>query len=159
MKRKTIVGVGLLAFAGISLIWLVVKEATGRGRTPGAGEAARTADLTAGSKVVVYYFYGKKRCDTCRTIEAYAREAVRTRFARMIESGGVEWRPLNVELAENEHFVEDFELVSRAVVVAEIKGGRRARWKNLDRIWDLVGDKPAFLDYIRDELREYAGGG
>jgi len=159
VKRKTVVGVALLAFAGISLIWLVVKEATGRGGNPEAGEAARTADVTAGSKIVVYYFYGKKRCDTCRTIEAYTREAVETRFAPMIQSGSVEWRSLNVELAENEHFVKDFELVSRTVVVAEVKGGRPARWKKLDQIWDLVGDKPAFLDYIRDEVRGYAGEG
>jgi hypothetical protein len=44
------------------------------------------------------------------------------------------------------------------VVVAQIRGGRPTRWRNLELIWDLVGDKDAFLKYIRDEVRPFVEG-
>lgn len=169
MKPKTIAGIALLAFAGLSVVVLVAK---GISRPDGTGdtgaEALRAArdglpprgtGRTAGRKVVVYYFHGTARCTTCRTIEAYAREAVEAGFADLLRDGAVEWRVVNVEEPESEHFVRDFQLASRSVVVAELEGGRTVRWENLPLIWELVGDKDEFMDYVQREVRAYTEGG
>ena len=106
-------------------------------------------------KVVAYYFHGNMRCMTCRTIEAYTKEAIDTAFAEDIKNRRLEWKVINVDESENEHFVRDFQLVTRSVVIQELSNGRPTRWKNLKQVWQLVRNKGAFLKYIQDETRAY----
>jgi len=65
-------------------------------------------------------------------------------------------RLVNVENPDNEHFIFDFRLASRSVVLERIANGKRQEWKNLRRVWELVrSDKRAFLKYIQDETNAY----
>jgi hypothetical protein len=160
MKPKTAVAALLLLFVAASIAYLVAKEA---GRAPGpTGQAADQAasahsgtDNAPGRKVVVYYFHGNVRCVTCKTIEAYAGEAVQAGFPDALEDGRLEWRPVNVDEPANEHYVQDFQLVTRSVVIEEAAAGKQVRWKNLQRVWELVPDKDAFLEYVQDETRVF----
>ena len=101
----------LLAFVGAGLIYMVVTEAAARrGRqAPGSGAEA-AAPSEQGERVVAYYFHGNLRCRTCRTIEAYSEEAIRTEFADGLASGRLAWRVVNVEQPENEHFAKGFSM-------------------------------------------------
>jgi hypothetical protein len=40
-------------------------------------------------------------------------------------------------------------------VVVDVVDGRQVRWKNLGRIWELLGDEAAFARYVEDEVRQY----
>ena len=64
---------------------------------------------------------------------------------------------VNFDESANGHFVKDYGLHSQAVVLSARTGGKQVRWKNLDRIWKLVGDKGAFQAYITDEVRTFYG--
>ena len=105
--------------------------------------------------VIVYYFHGTARCERCRKFEAYTKEALLTGFPEELKTGLLEWRVLNVEEPANEHFVEDFQLTTRAVVLVDAVDGRQQQWKDLKEIWFLVDDKAAFLEYIQSETRSY----
>lgn len=162
MKFKTIVAAVLLAFVAASVVYLVVREAGPVETAPQANERAASteqgqpgaASETGRNKVVVYYFHGNTRCATCRTIEAYAKEAVETGFPEALTDGRLEWRAVNVDERDNEHFVRDFQLTTRSVVLERLADGKRKDWKNLQRVWELVrGDKAAFLKYVQDETR------
>ena len=120
-----------------------------------ASAAAPVAPPAHARKIVATYFHGNVRCATCRKVEAYAREAVEGGFQSQVASGSVEFRAVNVEDAENRHFVQDFQLVSRSVVVTEEVDGAVARFVKLDNVWGLVGDRPAYLDYVQDAVRWY----
>ncbi|MEJ2720780.1 MAG: nitrophenyl compound nitroreductase subunit ArsF family protein [bacterium] len=162
MKAKTVVTSVLLAFVAISIVFLVVKE-TRSPRAPAvvaepAGGSGSTATKIPDSKLIVYYFHGTKRCNTCRTIEAYTEEAVRSGFPTQLETGRIVWRPVNVDEPENEHFVEDYGLTTRTVVLVDVEQGHEEKWTKLDRVWDLVGDKDAFIDYITKNTGEYLAG-
>jgi hypothetical protein len=109
------------------------------------------------STVIAYYFHGTRRCKTCLTIEAYADETMRAGFQQELETGRLTWLVLNVEKPENEHFVQDFELATRSVVLVEVKDGKTEKWKSLDKVWKLVGDKEAFVAYIQKETADYLG--
>ncbi|MGB9004372.1 MAG: nitrophenyl compound nitroreductase subunit ArsF family protein [Candidatus Aminicenantales bacterium] len=114
-------------------------------------------DKAAGSdnRVIAYYFHAYVRCITCRTIEAYSGEAVQSFFADALKSGRLEWRVINVEEPGNEHFIQDFQLVTRSVVLELMEKGARKRWKNLQLVWQLVHDEKAFKEYIRDETKSF----
>lgn len=121
-----------------------------------AGSPAADA-VTEG--VVVFYFHGNVRCTTCRTIEAYAHDAIHTGFAGELDDGALSWRVVNVDEPENEHFVQDFQLVTRSVVLAELHNGKVVRFTNLDKVWQLVRNRDDFVDYIQNETREFLGEG
>jgi len=159
MKPKTILTLVLLLFVAASLAYLVMKEPAGRGDSP--AEKAPPRDKAAGSdtRVIAYYFHGYVRCITCRTIEAYSGEAVQSFFADALKSGRLEWRVINVEEPGNEHFIQDFQLVTRSVVLEFMEKGERKRWKNLQLVWRLVHDEKAFKEYIRDETKSFLAAG
>ena len=109
----------------------------------------------SGAEIIVYYFHGTTRCKTCRTIEAYAQEAIEGGYRADLESGRLAWKVVNMEAEGNEHFAEDFGLVSSSVVVVELKGDQVARHQVLQEVWTLVRDKPRFIEYVQRSIGDY----
>ena len=123
------------------------------------GQAASVSEKEPGkSEVIAYYFHGNQRCRTCRNIEAYAQEAIRTGFSKEIKDGRLKWKVVNIDDQENEHYVQDFQLVTRSLVLQEKAKGTQERWKNLPRIWELVRNKEAFEEYVQEETRAFLEG-
>jgi hypothetical protein len=118
---------------------------------------SETAVAQSDPVTIVYYFYTKKRCASCLKIEEYTKEAVETFFAKELESGRMIWRPVNMEDPEHAHFMDDFDLFTKSVVLVRQKGDRMLKWKNLPKIWELLNDKTAFIDYIHKEIRLFPG--
>jgi hypothetical protein len=106
-------------------------------------------------RVIATYFHGNVRCATCRKVEAYAREAVEEGFRSEIEAGVVEFRAVNVDAPENAHFIEDYRLTNKSVVVTEEVDGVVARWAKLDEVWGFVGNHDVYLAYVQDAVRGY----
>ncbi len=134
---------------------------TGAPLSPPAAEAgeAQTTATNADDAIVAYYFHGNKRCSTCRKLEAYSEEAITGGFTSELEAGELEWRVVNTDEDGNAHFVTDFELVTKSVVLVEYRDGEVVRWKNLKLVWQLVGDQDGFLRYVRDETRDFLAEG
>lgn len=106
-------------------------------------------------KIVAMYFHGDVRCATCRKVEAYAKEAVESGFGEQVAAGLVEFRPVNVDREENRHFLEDYQLTNKSVVVVDEVDGAVQRWVKLDNVWGLVGNHDAYLVYVQDAVRAY----
>lgn len=134
MKNKTAVGFLLLALCA--------------GWTAHAEDGAPAGQAT---KIVAYYFHGTARCPTCIKLESYAHEAIEDSFKDELKAGRIEWRVVNTDDAGNRHFVKDFSLDGKSVVLVAVQGDRQLSWKNLDKIWDLVGSKDEYKKYIRKE--------
>lgn len=148
MDAKKLISVLLLVFVGLSVAYMVFNEQKDGDVKP----ADVRVQLEDG--VVVYYFYGDKRCVTCMKLEGYASEALETYFSKQLASGDIIWKPLNTDLPENSHFVKDYELVTKSIVLSKVKDGKEAAWHNLDKIWDKVGDKEDYLAYIKENVTE-----
>jgi hypothetical protein len=88
-------------------------------------------------------------------IESFSREAVETGFGNELKSGKVAWRLVNVDEPANRHFIDDYQLYAKAVIVSDVRDGEEVRWKNLAKVWQLTGDKGLFMKYIQDEVRVY----
>lgn len=131
------------------------------GDQTGAGEESIVAKVAqgaahaqvVGNRTVVYYFHGNMRCVSCRRIEGYAKEAITAGFASELAAGHLEIMAVNVEEPGNRHYIEEFQLYAPSVVVTRMEGGQRKQWKNLDQVWRLVRDRPAFLHYVQRETR------
>jgi hypothetical protein len=106
-------------------------------------------------KVIAYYFHGTFRCATCRTIEQYSHDAIQTYFAEELGNEKLKFRPLNIEEPENKHFIHDYQLVTRSLVLSLVTDGKETKWKNLTDVWKLVGDKDNFFQYVKDEVEKF----
>ncbi len=171
MDVKKLITVVLLVFVLSSGVYLVFQETMSG---PGEGEltAGQGARMDAGNRaapveegeyasdcrVIAYYFHGDTRCMTCRKIEAYTYEALLDHFPKAIDEGVIEWRVVNVDEPGNEHFIEDFQQASLSVVLVDNAEGGEANWKTLQRVWELVGDREKFQDYVRIETAAFLEG-
>jgi len=111
------------------------------------------------AKVVVYYFHRTQRCRKCLAMQAYAEKALAEAFPDALASGELEWRVLNLEEPDNEHFVQDYGLTASALVMVRLENDQPKKWKNLDDIWSLVGNEGAFKQYVELEAQDYLEGG
>ena len=114
--------------------------------------AAVAGEKVAAEKTVVYYFHGNRRCATCRGIEENTRKVVDGDFSELVRRGRLEFRSVNLDRSENEHFVKEFQLVSRTVVLAREAAGKTVDWKTLDKVWLLAHQPDKFRAYIKSEL-------
>lgn len=160
MSSKPIIKVALLVFVLGSLVVLAVKESR-RWTAPdpvaaqGGSPAAAAAPKAQTDRIIAYYFHTTYRCATCRRIEAYSREAIDTGFARELQDGRLEFRLVNVQLPENRHFIEDYQLFTKSLVLIRMKDGKQVEWTNLDRVWELTGNRDAFVGYVQRGVRGY----
>ncbi|MFH1046249.1 MAG: nitrophenyl compound nitroreductase subunit ArsF family protein [Candidatus Omnitrophota bacterium] len=102
------------------------------------------------SKVIAYYFHGTMRCSTCHKLEQYSKEAIETNFKDALTSGKLEFKVINVENKGNEHYTSDYQLYTKSLVLSLVKDGKQTKWKNLDKIWEYVGNKQRFMDYVKN---------
>lgn len=154
MKIKLVITILLLVFVAASLVAVFMKG-SGESKVEKADELAAEA---GDSKIIVYYFHGNARCKTCLTIEMYALEAIETGFPEALKANRIDILPVNLEVAENEHFIDDFQLAARTVVLERIVDGKRKDYVNLTRVWELVGDKKAYVAYVQDEMAKFMNG-
>jgi len=173
MKTKTIITIALLVFVVASIGYLITKELRALAQSapdetyspPVINDKETTSEdanavkspVESSQKVVFYYFHGTTRCPTCRKFEAFSREALQQMFRDELEDGRLKWQVVNVDKPGNGHFVTDYQLHTRAIVISKIKDGKQTGWKNLDKIWELVGDKAVFVKYVQDEVAMYLG--
>lgn len=130
------------------------------GPAPAGPPASAATSVTAKPEarshhVVAYYFHTTQRCASCRAIEAYAHEAIETGFAAELGDGRLEWKVVNLEVGDNAHFAKDFGLYTKSLVLVDEVAGKPAKWRNLEKVWQLLQDKPKFLEYVRGETRRF----
>lgn len=120
-----------------------------------AASIGPNSDTVSTSQIVVYYLHGNRRCPTCMKLEAYSQEAVHSGFAEELEDSILVWQVINFEEDGNEHYVKDYKLYAQSLVLSRVRNGEEVEWRNLDRIWKLVGSKEKYIEYVTSELQSF----
>jgi hypothetical protein len=150
MNIKRIIQTALLLLVAISVLYLIVDES----RKPAAAVASGPVS-TNSAKVVAYYFHGNFRCVSCRKLESVSHDAVLSGFPKELQRGDLQWATVNVEQRGNEHFISDYRLFSRALVLVRFRNGHQVEYKNLMKAWELLRDDEALKKYVQSEVRAY----
>jgi len=116
---------------------------------------AKGDSLKTAPEVVAYYFHTTSRCVSCKKIEAYSREAIESGFSEQLKSGVLKFESINIDDAENKHFIDDYQLYTKSLVICDLKNGKKVEWKNLNRVWQLIRNKDEFFKYVQDEINAY----
>ena len=100
----------------------------------------------------VYYVHTTYRCANCKKFEKWSKETVDQFFTNRLKDGSLTYDKINIEDKKNKHFVEDYRLVTKSIILSKVVNDEEATWKNLDKIWTLLSDENKFKEYIRDEI-------
>lgn len=103
----------------------------------------------------VTYFSSDVRCMTCVRIERLTREVVERNFASELRSGRVTFQIVNLDGPGNAHFVRDYRLISKTVIVSDLAGGEEIGWENLQQVWTKHRDEQAFEAYVVEAVRRH----
>lgn len=158
MKTTQILKLVLTVFVLASVVAIIfseTKSAPNLSQTPTPVSEEKIA--TPDHQVIAYYFHGSARCTNCRSFEAYTEEALKGGFGEALKDGLLVWKVVNLEEKGNEHFVTDYQLHTKSVVLSDVQNGHETQWKNLDKIWDLVKNKDDFITYIQQETAMLMG--
>lgn len=160
MKIKRIITSILIAFVIISIAFVIIKESRLKQQKDTAAiipkvtasESKILKNQKEESCLIVYYFHGNMRCRSCMAFEQYTRDAIDEFFAEKMREGKLIYKVMNVDDNENEHFISDYSLTTKSVVLVKFTDGKEVKWKNLDEIWKLVRNKEQFINYIKSEV-------
>ncbi len=117
--------------------------------------AGTTLVFGAEVKIIAYYFHGNARCPTCHKMEQYTKEAIKESFEGELANGSLIVKTVNVEEKGNEHYVEDYQLYTKSLIISRVENGKEIQRKNLTKIWEYVRDKNRFFDYVTSEINDY----
>ncbi|MDD3906086.1 MAG: nitrophenyl compound nitroreductase subunit ArsF family protein [Candidatus Omnitrophica bacterium] len=139
MKKLFLVLLAVAALSSSGIIFSSIAEAGGNAK---------------GTQLIAYYFHGDMRCPTCHKLEQYSKEAIETNFKDAVASGKLEYKVVNVEDKDNEHYTGDYKLYTKSLILSLVKDGKEIKWKNMDKIWEYVGNKNRFLDYVKSAVAD-----
>lgn len=113
------------------------------------------AQETPKSNVVAYYFHGNFRCANCLKIEQYSKEAIEQNFKDELSSGKLVFKVINIETKGNEHFIQDYQLYTKSLIISLVKDGKEVKSDNLTKVWEFLLNRREFYDYVKEEVTKY----
>ena len=116
------------------------------------------ADDAGSPTYVATYFLTNIRCPSCVTIERLSSETILEEFSGQIDSGLLTWRTVNIDEDGNYHYVKDYGLYTKSVIISEQVNGKEIRWKNLPKVWEYIGNEGKFRQYIVEEITAFMAG-
>lgn len=126
-----LVGLGLLAIAGLRQL-----------QAPEQHEAPATTAPQAGSTTELVYFTFGKRCQSCERMEQWARAVA--------ELQQIPFRVQNADDATVAHYG----LTTKTLIFRHLENGEEKSWRNLDRIWELSRDEAAYKQYVAEQIAQ-----
>lgn len=168
-KKNAVAFLSVIALTGVFVSCQASEKQDSKKTQPAKTTAAESEPKASEQKVsekstnenavvTVYYFHTTMRCHSCNLIEEFTKKAVQENFAEQIKSGRVVVKAVNIDEEQNKHFVKDYKLYTKSVIVSEGSDGKELRWKNLDQVWMLLRDQNKFGEYIRTEVGNYLKG-
>jgi hypothetical protein len=120
------------------------------------GAVEKKAEMSSEkTKIVAYYFHTTYRCPSCTKIEKWSYEAIKTSFPKALEEDRLVWKVINVDEPENKHFVKEYNLYTKSLIISEVIGEKQVKWKNMDKVWQLLRNQEKFVAYVTHGVKEY----
>ena len=78
------------------------------------------------------------------------------RFAKDIAAGRLEWRLVNIQNPENRHFIQDYQLFTKSLVLVRDQGRPTEGVQGPERHLGVGGDtRTAMQQYVEKEVRDF----
>jgi len=150
-KSVAVMKQALLAFLLITIGFALGKEVTLRRARQAETETTRSVQPSGINKIVVSYAHATQRCVNCNTIERLVRETIAEQFPEAVAQERLAFKEVNYQ--EDTAFARDYAIAANSVILHRIVQGQESDYQNLDRIWELFRNAPAFKQYLAEAIR------
>ncbi len=113
------------------------------------------SDIPLSKRLIVYYFHRSIRCTGCENIEEAAFEAVSEDHQDDVERGILEWRSINIDEAEHEHFIEKYNIYYQELVFVEIGDDVTVRSDDIAEVWQHWNSKQKVRSVVNNLIDEW----
>jgi len=155
MNVRRITTIFLSVFIIASFVWLGYDSLNGK--TPAAPVKSEKTVMNS-SQLVVYYFHGKYRCYSCKMIESLTEKSLKHNFNEELASRRIVLKAVDVSESLNKHYIRDYGLYTKSVVLSLVKDNRETKWKILKKTWEYLNNEAAFEKYIITEITGFQEG-
>lgn len=105
--------------------------------------------------VIVRYFHSDIRCETCLAFEDWSKTAVE-RFPKELKNSTLKWQVINFDDPGNKHYIKDYDLAEKSLVLIREENGKVVKWKNVEEFWDFdENQKKEFVDLVQALISDY----
>jgi hypothetical protein len=80
------------------------------------------------NKVEAYYFHFTVRCETCRTVEAEAKQDIETLYPGMVKNGEMSFQAINLDDASSKAIAEKLKVSGQSLLL--VKGDKQINITN-----------------------------
>ncbi|MGB9599996.1 MAG: nitrophenyl compound nitroreductase subunit ArsF family protein [Myxococcota bacterium] len=158
MNAKKIVSIILGAIVVAAIVVIIVNAIRGgngdqqKGIRSASLEKSTVNAMGIQNGIIVYYFHTTRRCQSCMKAERLSKEAMETFYRNELDSGKMKFLVINTDEPEHSHFIKDYQLFSKSLIIALIKDGKEVKFKNLTEIWQLIYNEEGFKNYVKSEI-------
>jgi len=145
----------IVLWIGLLMILATLPAGAAESSTSKSASPMFTATNVPSRQVIAFYFHGTVRCETCLKIEQQAKALIERQFKTELDTQRLVFRPLNYDLPENAHYLQDYKLPCPSLVLVRQEFGKDLKWKMLGQIWTLVETSTAFDQYVGKEVDNY----
>ena len=121
-----------------------------------APDSPMTSAIQKADKIEVVHFHGVNQCFSCITVGKFALKTIQERFPKEYKNGTIVFRDINGELPENQDIVIKYQARGSSLFVNAITDEQENMQEDV-RVWRLVNDEQAFMDYFEGKLKELLG--
>ncbi len=146
-----LIAIGLGAWAYKNFFNPADKTASGTPKTPAGEVLSNQKEHT----VVVTYFTSNQRCKTCRKIEKLTHDLIYSAFKDELKNKEIIFQTINFDDPENKHYMKDYNLSFKTVVVSDREKGKEVQWSKYDDVWKLHGNPEQFNVYLTKGIKQY----
>lgn len=157
MKRTTKILISLF-FLFILLVIGCNKKETDATKNTVSDKPSNTIHIKhqgSPEKLVIYYFHTNYRCKTCNKFESLTKDVLEQDFKGFGDKGKIEFKLINIENEPNKHYIDEYKIVTKTLIMSLEEKKLELQWKNLNKIWELIRDDDKFKNYIRQEIKMF----
>ena len=122
----------------------------------GISQKNEDQEIKPAEKIQLYLFHSTNRCYSCITAGEYAKKTLEQNFSKELESEKIEFREINVDLAENKEVAAKFKATGTSLFINSVIDGQD-NIKEDTQIWRLVANEKSFTDYLFKKLKDLIG--
>lgn len=111
--------------------------------------------IAATPKLRVTYFMTNYRCHSCHYIENMTVETLLTQFSKAMQDSTIIFRTINIDLPENNHYVDDYKLEFKSIIIEKIEADSVISWNKLDTLWNCIDKDIEFSGVIERSVNDY----
>lgn len=113
-------------------------------------------EITAKTKLLVYYFHLTNRCKTCLSIESTTKKVLEQYFKTQLNDRVIIFKTFNIDLPENKAISEKYQAYGATFALAPVVSGKEAGTEDLTNFaFSKIHNEEEYITGLKAKIEEF----